>query len=118
MNAKKYLAVVMAGLLGGAPFVYAANSKTEADSEIQNIQANVSQATISLTAAITAAEAHTNGKAVEAELDDEGEQAAYKIEVINDGKLTDVTVDSRTGQVTTATADRPDNDDDDEDDES
>jgi uncharacterized membrane protein YkoI len=58
-----------------------------------------SQAKISLTEAIKAAEQKTGGKAFEAELDDESDTVQFEIEVLKDGKIHDVLVDGKTGKV-------------------
>ena len=58
-----------------------------------------SQATISLSDAIKAAEQKTGGKAMEAELDDESNAVQFEVETLKDGKTHDVMVDGKTGNV-------------------
>ncbi len=58
-----------------------------------------SQATISLQKAIKAAELKTGGKAMEAEIDDESTTVQFEIEVVKDGKVHEVIVDGKTGNV-------------------
>jgi uncharacterized membrane protein YkoI len=58
-----------------------------------------SQAKITLTEAIKAAEQKTGGKAMEAEVDDESTTVQFEIEVLKDGKIHEVKVDGMTGKV-------------------
>lgn len=58
-----------------------------------------SQAKISLTDAIKAAEQKTGGKALEAVLNDESKTVQFEIEILKDSKLHDVIVDGKTGNV-------------------
>ena len=58
-----------------------------------------SEAKISLTDAIKAAEHKVGGKAMEAELDDESNTVQFEIEVLKDGKIHEVLVDGITGKV-------------------
>jgi uncharacterized membrane protein YkoI len=58
-----------------------------------------SQAKITLTEAIKAAEQKTGGKAMEAEVDDESNTVQFEIEILKDGKIHEVMVDGKTGKV-------------------
>jgi uncharacterized membrane protein YkoI len=58
-----------------------------------------SEAKISLTEAIKAAEHSVGGKAMEAELDDESNTVQFEIEVLKGGKIHEVLVDGITGKV-------------------
>ncbi|MDO9161958.1 MAG: PepSY domain-containing protein [Methylococcaceae bacterium] len=58
-----------------------------------------SQAKISLSEAIKAAEQKVGGKAMEAEIDDEASSVQFEIEVVNEGKVHNVLVDGNTGKV-------------------
>ena len=58
-----------------------------------------SQAKISLTEAIKAAEKKVGGKAMEAEVDDESNTVQFEIEILKDGKIHEVMVDGKTGKV-------------------
>ena len=58
-----------------------------------------SQAKITLTEAIKAAEQKTGGKAMEAEVNDESDTVQFEIEVLKDGKIHEVIVDGKTGHV-------------------
>ena len=58
-----------------------------------------SQAKISMTQAIGAAEQHAKGRAVRAELEKENGAAVYGVEVIDGAKTVDVKVDARDGKV-------------------
>ena len=58
-----------------------------------------SQAKITLTEAIKAAEQKTGGKAMEAEVDDESSTVQFEIEILKDGKIHEVKVDGKTGKV-------------------
>ncbi len=64
--------------------------------------------------AMAAAEAASNGKAIEAELEMEDGQAVYEVEVVSNDVLTTVLVDATSGQVIALDAE-DDGDDDDED---
>jgi uncharacterized membrane protein YkoI len=75
--------------------VQAAESK---DNEAKELQL-FSQAKISLTEAIKAAELKTGGKAVEADLDDESKTVQFEVEVLKNGKIHEVKVDGKTGKV-------------------
>jgi len=59
----------------------------------------LSQAKISLTEAIKAAEQKVGGKAMEAEVDEESNAVQFEIEVLKDGKIHEVKVDGKTGKV-------------------
>lgn len=73
----------------------AAESKNEEAKELQLF----SQAKISLQDAIKAAEQKTGGKAMEAELNDESDTVQFEIEVLKEGKIHEVIVDGKTGEV-------------------
>ena len=65
--------------------------------------------------AMAAAEAASNGKAIEAELEMEDGQAVYEVEVANGDVLTTVLVDATSGQVIALDDEDHDEDDDDDD---
>lgn len=54
---------------------------------------------IPLTEAIQTAEKKVGGKAVEAEMDDESNTVQFEIEVVKDGKVQNVLVDGKTGEI-------------------
>jgi len=56
-------------------------------------------AKISLSEAIKVAEQKIGGEAVEAELDDESDAVQFEVEVLKDGKIHEVMVDSETGHI-------------------
>lgn len=58
-----------------------------------------SQAKISLIEAVKIAEQKLDGKALEAELDDESNTVQFDIEILKDGKIHDVIVEGKTGKV-------------------
>jgi uncharacterized membrane protein YkoI len=58
-----------------------------------------SQATLSLSDAIKAAEQKTGGKVLEAELDDDSSTPRFEVEVVKDGRIHEVLVDGKTGEV-------------------
>jgi uncharacterized membrane protein YkoI len=58
-----------------------------------------SQAKISLIEAIKAAEQKTGGKALEAELDDGSSTIQFEIKILKDGKIYEVIIDGKTGNV-------------------
>jgi uncharacterized membrane protein YkoI len=78
-----------------ANVVQAAESKDKEAKELKLF----SQAKISLTEAIKAAEQKTGGKAMEAELDDESNKVQFEIEILKDGKIHKVMVDGEKGHV-------------------
>ena len=79
----------------------------------QNDAAAPTQATISLTQAIGAAEQHASGRASKAEYE-RGPlrgQWVYDVEVVAGAKVFDVKVDAGTGTVLSSTEDKTDSDD-------
>jgi uncharacterized membrane protein YkoI len=58
-----------------------------------------SQAKISLTEAIKAAEQKAGGKALEAEVDEDSNTVQFEVEVVKDGRIHKVMVDGKTGDV-------------------
>ncbi len=58
-----------------------------------------SQAGISLSDAIKAAEQKTGGKAMEADIDDDSATVQFDVEIVKDGKIYEVKVDGKTGAV-------------------
>jgi uncharacterized membrane protein YkoI len=89
------LAALAVAAIGSA---YAAKSEG-------NDAATLAQTKISLTQAISAAEQHTNGKAVRAELEDENGTIVYGVEVLSGTKAMDVKVDVRDGKILSSQAD-------------
>jgi uncharacterized membrane protein YkoI len=85
--------VIMAGT--AVNMAQAGESKEKEAKELQLF----SQAKISLSDAIKAAEHKTGGKAMEAELDDESSTIQFEIEILKDGKVHEVMVDGKTGKV-------------------
>ena len=79
----------------------------------QSDAAAVTQATISLTQAIIAAEQHASGKASKAEYEPGANrgQWVYDVEVAAGAKVFDVKVDPGTGAVLSSTEDKIDSDD-------
>lgn len=65
-------------------------------------------AEISLVAAILAAEESTQGKAFDAQIEDDSFSPEYEISVVADGKIYDVIVDGVTGEVKSTREDRDD----------
>lgn len=78
--------------------------------EDEHAAAVLSQAKISMTQAIGAAEQHAKGRAVRAELEKENGAAVYGVEVIDGAKTVDVKVDARDGKVLSVQDDRGDRD--------
>lgn len=87
-----------------AAAVYA--GKNSSDDEIDN--ATLAKANVALDQAITAAEQHTQGKAVQAELEDENGKLVYEVEVMKGATAMDVKIDATTGAVLSAKPDKPD----------
>ena len=59
----------------------------------------IAKASISLSEAVTRAEAKTGGKALEAELEVEKDQAFFEVEVLKDGVEIEVNIDANSGEV-------------------
>ncbi len=100
------LALLTASALGSAY----ANNVTENDALA------VTQAKITLTQAIASAEHYIGGKASKAEYETHAEQGVYAVEVIKDKTVMDVLVNSDSGKIIAATADKADHDEEEHDD--
>jgi uncharacterized membrane protein YkoI len=87
-----FTTVIMIGIVNVAQ---ASESKEKEAKELQLF----SQAKISLSDAVKAAEHKTGGKAMEAEVDDESSTIQFEVEVVKDGKVHEVKVDGLTGKV-------------------
>ena len=95
---KKFLTAMLAMILltsATLNIAQASESKAEEAKELQLF----SQAKISLIKAIKAAEKKTGGKALEAELDDGSSTVQFEIKILKDGKVHEVIVDGKTGNV-------------------
>lgn len=105
MNRKQgiLVAAAVAVILSGTA-VYA----TEPANGEQNDAAAITQAKIGLGQAIANAERHVHGKATRAELENENGRLVYGVEVVSGGKVTDVKVDIRNGNILSAQADHAD----------
>jgi uncharacterized membrane protein YkoI len=88
-----FTTVIMAGATMN--LAQASESKEKETKELQLF----SQAKISISDAIKAAEHKTGGKAMEAEIDDESSTVQFEVEVLKDGKIHEVKVDGITGKV-------------------
>ena len=79
----------------------------------QNDALSVTQAKVSLTEAVSAAERHANGKAARAEYERSASpgQWVYDVEVIAGTKVLDVKVDATTAAILSSTADSAEYDD-------
>jgi len=94
---KILISLVSIGLIAGADVTITQASESKSD-EAKELQL-FSQAKISLIEAIKAAEQKTGGKALEAELDEEAKSVQFEVEVVKDGKVHEVKIDGKTGQV-------------------
>src|ERR1700680_2399681 len=91
------VALSIAAVTAGGAF--AADEKTQNDTNDQvDVQAMM-KAKITLAGAIQAAEGAQGGKAVSAAYEGNNGQAAYQVEVAADGKTTSVLIDGETGKV-------------------
>ena len=107
MRSKKFLLFGVIGLAAlGASLAFAGVNSTNEGQE--NDAALLSQAKISLTQAIAAAEGHVQGKAIRAELENENGTAVYGVEVASGTQTTDVKVDVNDGKILSAQADQAD----------
>ncbi|WP_300375822.1 PepSY domain-containing protein [Henriciella sp.] len=66
------------------------------------------EAQISLTDAITAAEAHTNGQAYEAQIEDDSFSPEFEVGIVANQKTYEVRVDGNTGEVIDSREDHDD----------
>lgn len=115
MNRKNAISALLmaAGIATAGGLAYAKSAAGENDA-----LADLAKAKITLTQAIGAAEAHSNGKATKAELEGERGTVVYDVEVVTaDHKVFDVKVDAADGKVLSSKqdqADRGEHDDKDE----
>ena len=79
----------------------------------QNDSALRAKAEVSLSQAISAAESHVNGHAVNAELEDENGNIVYGVEVVTNTQTMDVKVDAHNGKILSAQLDEKDQEDED-----
>ncbi|BAO90337.1 PepSY domain-containing protein [Caballeronia cordobensis] len=66
----------------------------------------ISEAKISISQAIAAAEQHVHGKATRAEFEQKRQYNAFEVEVVNGTKVFDVTVDADQGNVLSVAEDK------------
>lgn len=97
-------------LLAAATLVWA-----ESDS-VDEVLA-LSRAKITLSQAIDKALSAVPGKALSAELDDEGDQGTYLVEVVSHNQIYELTLDTQTGKVLAKKLDAKDDDDQEEEDQ-
>lgn len=100
-------ALVAAILASASAIGYAATT----GSSTENDALAIGKAKISLTQAITVAEQHVNGKAVQAEYEHTKAGWAYDVEVASGANVFDVRVDADKGTVLSSTQDKIDQDD-------
>jgi uncharacterized membrane protein YkoI len=93
---KRSIRVVSGSML--MALVVAAGFATD-DDEKQRADA-LAKASITLSEAVTRAEAKTGGKALEAELEVKKDQAFFEIETVKDGVVVEVKIDAKSGEVT------------------
>ncbi len=109
MQSKKSILFGAIGLTTlGASLAFAGLNSVNKPQE--NDAALLSQTKISLTQAIAAAEEHSQGKAVRAELENENGTLVYGVEVTSGKQTTDVKVDINNGKILSAQADQEDRD--------
>lgn len=107
MQTKKPLLFAVIGLSAlGASLAFA--GVNGANQVFENNAALLSQAKISLTQAISAAEGHVRGKAIRAELEDENGTLVYGVEVTSGTQTTDVKVDINNGKILSTQVDQAD----------
>lgn len=93
----KIVTTIFAMMMAGSAVSLAQATETK-EKEVNELQL-FSQAKISLQDAIKAAEQKTGGKAMEAELNDESAAVQFEVEIVKNGKVHEVIVDGKTGQV-------------------
>jgi uncharacterized membrane protein YkoI len=94
----KFLTTLFATIIMTGTAVNMAQAGESKEKEAKELKL-FSQAKISLTEAIKAAEQKVGGKAMEAEVDEESNAVQFEIEVLKDGKIHEVKVDGKTGKV-------------------
>jgi uncharacterized membrane protein YkoI len=94
----KFLTALFATVIMAGTTMNLAQASESKEKEAKELQL-FSQAKISLTDAIKAAEHKTGGKAMEAEVDDESSAIQFEVEVLKGGKVHEVKVDGITGKV-------------------
>lgn len=105
MNTKHLISTAIAGVIAVSTVAFAATKHMEKD-EVPALKAQMSAAKITLNNAITGAETHVQGKAVDARLEDKSRKFSYRVEVLKGNQIMDVTVDSRDGKIVSAVADK------------
>jgi uncharacterized membrane protein YkoI len=90
----------------------AAGTAAYAAKQSENDAFAVTNAKVSLVQAISAAEQHVKGKASRAEYEKTKSGWAYDVEVVANGKVFDVTVNSENAAIIASTEDKEDHDDD------
>lgn len=105
MSRSLTIAALAVTLATAATTAYAAGSESENDAMA------VSNANISLSQAIQAAEQKTHGRASRAEYENTSQGRAYDVEVVSGSKVFDVRIDAQDGSVLSSTADPVDHDD-------
>jgi uncharacterized membrane protein YkoI len=100
MNMKRnnLLTSILAAILATAVTTAEAQAEDSGGKEAKELHL-FSQATLSLSDAIKAAEQKTGGKVLEAELDDDSSTPRFEVEVVKDGRIHEVLVDGKTGEV-------------------
>ena len=101
-NTKISALLLAAGLATAGTLAFAKANENDAVTDL-------AKAKISLSQAITAAEAHATGKAAKAELESEKGALHYEVEVVTaDAKVLDVKVDAADGKVLSSQLDKTD----------
>lgn len=97
-----------------AALAAAAIGTAYASPSAENDALAVTEANISLTQAISAAEQHVGGRATHAEYERHQGQGVYEVEVVKNKTVTDVKVDATNGRILAAVGDKADRNHDDE----
>ncbi|MEO6351800.1 MAG: PepSY domain-containing protein [bacterium] len=105
MKTKHLISTAIAGVIALSTVAFAATKHMEKN-EVPALKAQMSAAKITLNNAITAAETHVQGKAVDAKLEDKSGKFSFRVEVLKADQIMDVTVDSRDGKILSAVADK------------
>lgn len=97
--------ILAAGVATAGGLAYAKQSGVTENDAVTDL----AKAKVSLVQAVSAAEAQAGGKATKAELDGEGDQGAFSVEVVTaDSKVIDVRVDATDGKVLSSKQDAAD----------
>lgn len=98
MNIKKWTVWSVFAAATAFGSVAIAQSQPYSGDDAEEVAA-VSEAKVGLAEAVSAAERETSGKAIEAQIEVEGTQAFYEIDVFSEGDIKEVRVSAEDGKI-------------------